>query len=329
MTDAVLVVGGAGYVGSHACKALRQAGYKPVVYDNLSTGYENNVRWGPLVVGNMSDQDVLCGAIDAYKPVAVMLFAGFIAVGESVEDPAKYYKNNVGEVLCLLDTLRSKNLTRLVFSSTAAVYGVPNSTPISESHALNPTNPYGRTKLMVELILSDYADAYDFKSVSLRYFNAAGGDPDGLIGECHDPETHLIPLVLDAALGRRQDICIFGDDYDTPDGTCIRDYIHVDDLASAHLLALQRLIKSSDQCVEAYNLGNGTGFSVREVIETARSVTGKSIKVQIGPRRTGDPAILISSSTRAKKILGWTPRFAALKTQISNAWTWRKANPGK
>lgn len=324
MTETILVVGGAGYVGSHTCKALHKAGFLPIVYDNLSTGYESNVQWGPLEKGGMADADRLAAVISKHKPAAAILFAGYIAVGESVADPAKYYRNNVGETLSLFDTLRNNSVTKLVFSSTAAVYGEPDKTPIEETHPLQPTNPYGRTKLMVEQILSDYAAAYGFQSTCLRYFNAAGGDPDGQIGECHEPETHLIPLVLDAALGRRATISIFGDDYATTDGTCIRDYVHVDDLASAHLQALNRLLTSEDLIADAFNLGNGNGFSVREVIETAKAVTGRDIPTEIGPRRDGDPAILVSSSQLARSTLGWSPKYSELEKQIADAWTWRQ-----
>ncbi len=326
MTSSVLVVGGAGYVGSHTCKALDRAGFRPVVYDDLSTGYAEAVRWGPLVEGRMSDRASLRAAIAEHKPVAAMLFAGFIAVGESVNDPAKYYRNNVGEVISLLDTLRDSGLHRLVFSSTAAVYGDPQFLPIHEDHPLQPTNPYGWTKLMVERILKDYSVAYGLQSVSLRYFNAAGGDPDAVIGECHEPETHLIPLVLDTALQRRACIDIFGDDYDTPDGTCVRDYVHVDDLASAHVQALRRLLGSDGGRAEAYNLGNGNGFSVREVIDAARAVTGKGIPTRIAPRRPGDPPVLVSAADRAREILEWKPQRAALKTQIADAWKWRQGH---
>lgn len=324
MTESILVVGGAGYVGSHTCKALHKASFIPVVYDNLSTGYEESVLWGPFEKGDMADEECLAAAIDKYKPVAAMLFAGYIAVGESVADPAKYYRNNVGKTLSLFDTLRANGVSKLVFSSTAAVYGEPDSTPIEETHPLRPTNPYGRTKLMVEQILADYAAAYGFQSTCLRYFNAAGGDPNGQIGECHEPETHLIPLVLDAALGRRANISIFGDDYATPDGTCIRDYVHVNDLASAHLQALSRLLSTSGTIADAFNLGNGNGFSVREVIETAKSVTGRDIPTEIAPRRDGDPAILVSSSHLARTTLGWSPNYSELEKQIADAWTWRQ-----
>ncbi len=324
MTDAILVVGGAGYVGSHACKALDQAGFLPVTYDDLSTGFASAVRWGPLVEGRMSDSARLQAAIAEYKPVAAMLFAGSIAVGESVADPSKYYRNNVGGILALLEVFRAKDLNRLVFSSTAAVYGEPQSVPIHEDHPLRPTNPYGWTKLIIEQVLSDYANAYGLRSTSLRYFNAAGGDPDGNIGENHDPETHLIPLVLDTALGKRAQIDVFGDDYDTPDGTCVRDYIHVDDLASAHILALRRIIATQEGGAEAFNLGNGNGFSVREVIEAAQSVTGKEIPTRMAPRRAGDPAILISSAERAREVLDWKPQRANLETQIADAWKWRQ-----
>lgn len=316
MASTVLVVGGAGYIGSHTCKALDQAGFLPVTYDDLSTGHAAAVRWGPLVEGRMSNSGRLKAAITEHKPVAAMLFAGFIAVGESVSDPARYYRNNVGETLSLLDTFRKTNLKRMVFSSTAAVYGNPKCLPIQEDHPLQPTSPYGRTKLMVERILGDYASAYAFRSISLRYFNAAGGDPDGLIGENHNPETHLIPLVLDAALGRSERIDNYGDDYETPDGTCVRDYIHVDDLASAHVQALHRILDGNQGCAEAYNLGNGNGFSVREVIDVALKVTSKNIPIRVAARRPGDPASLISAADKAREILDWKPNGRPSRSRL-------------
>ncbi len=318
----VLVTGGAGYIGSHACKALSRAGYLPVTYDNLSQGHEWAVQWGPLVQGELSDRARLCAAIAEYKPVAVLHFAALLSVGESVAEPARYYRNNVLGTLDLLDSMRESGLARIVFSSTAAVYGDPIDTPIRESHPMAPTNPYGATKLAVERMLTDHSGAYGMSSIALRYFNAAGADPDGEIGEAHDPETHLIPLVLETAQGVRKELSIFGEDYDTPDGTCVRDYIHVSDLADAHVLALQRLEKGSEPLSRSFNLGNGNGFSVREVINAAEAITDLAVPVSIVDRRAGDPPTLVADSTQARDVLGWAPRFSELETQISHAWAW-------
>lgn len=318
----VLVTGGAGYIGSHACKALSRAGYLPVTYDNLSQGHEWAVQWGPLVQGELSDKTRLRAAIAEYKPTAVLHFAALLSVGESVAEPARYYRNNVLGTLDLLDAMRESGLARIVFSSTAAVYGDPMETPIRESHPMAPTNPYGATKLAVERMLADHSGAYGMSSIALRYFNAAGADPDGEIGEAHDPETHLIPLVLETALGARKELNIFGEDYDTPDGTCVRDYIHVSDLADAHVLALQRLESGAESLARCFNLGNGNGFSVREVINAAKAITGKPVPVSVVDRRAGDPPTLVADSTQARDVLGWTPRFSELEIQISHAWAW-------
>jgi len=318
----VLVTGGAGYIGSHACKALAAAGYRPVSYDNLVYGHRWAVRWGPLEVGDIGDRARLEEVIAQYRPAAVMHFAGYAYVGESVQDPGKYYRNNAAGTLTLLEAMRDGGIGRLIFSSTCSTYGVPEQIPITEDHPQRPINPYGASKLMIERMLQDFGAAHGLRSVALRYFNAAGADPDGETGESHDPETHLIPLVLDAAAGRRPAITVFGEDYDTPDGTCIRDYIHVTDLADAHVLALQALERGASST--AYNLGNGTGFSVREVIERAERVTGRSIPVEIGPRRDGDPPRLIGDARRIRHELGWTPRYADLDAILATAWRWHQ-----
>jgi len=318
----VLVTGGAGYVGSHACKALAAAGFLPVVYDNLRHGHRWAVKWGPLVEGDLADAAALGQALQSWQPVAVMHFAGLISVGESVADPFRHYRTNVAGSLSLLEAMRAHGVGRIVFSSTAAIYGVPLTVPIPEDHPQQPINPYGATKQVVERMLQEGADAYGLSFVALRYFNAAGADPDAEIGEAHDPETHLIPLVLDAAAGRRAGIDIFGDDYDTPDGTCIRDYIHVADLADAHVGALRWLLGGGQQAF--LNLGNGNGFSVREVVETARRVTGRPIPVNIRPRRDGDPPALVGDARAARDLLGWQPQRAALEVQVADAWRWHQ-----
>src|SRR5690554_933674 len=313
----ILVLGGAGYIGSHMAKTLMRAGHDVVVLDNLSTGFRRLARYGEFVPGDLADKQVLESIFQRHRIDAVMHFAAASLVGESVADPGKYYRNNVAATLTLLDTMCRFGVTKLVFSSTAAVYGEPMSVPIDEAHSKRPINPYGASKWMVEQILQDYASAYGLSSIRLRYFNAAGADPEGELGECHDPESHLIPLVLQAASGRRSHISIFGDDYDTPDGTCIRDYIHVEDLCEAHMLALQRLLEGGAS--RAYNLGNGNGFSVAQVIEAARAVTGQPIPAEKAPRRAGDPPRLVAASARAREELGWTPRFDALETIIEHA----------
>jgi len=315
----VLVVGGAGYIGSHMVKLLGQLGCAVTTLDDLSSGHRDAVLCGNFVQGNFGDRAVL----DAVLPRgfdAVMHFASFIQVGESVQHPDKYYRNNVTYTLGLLDAMRAHGVNKFIFSSTAATFGEPQYTPMDEQHPQQPINPYGRTKLMVEQALADYDKAYGFKSVSLRYFNAAGADPEGQLGERHDPETHLIPLVLQAASGRRPSISVFGRDYDTPDGTCIRDYIHIQDLCSAHWLALQSLMNGADS--QAFNLGNGNGFSVQEVIDAAEQVTGRKIPVVNGPRRDGDPARLVADSRLARQKLGWQPQYADLATIIEHAWKW-------
>ena len=316
----LLVVGGAGYIGSHMVKHLLRRGCDVVTFDNLSTGHRDAVLGGEFVLGDLADRDALDALFSQYQFDAVFHFASFIQVGESVKEPAKYYANNVVNTLKLLDAMVAHGVGRFVFSSTAAVYGEPAYTPIDEAHPKQPINPYGKTKWMVEQILEDYDRAYGLRSIALRYFNAAGADPEGQLGERHDPETHLIPLVLQAASGRRPHISVFGRDYDTPDGTCIRDYIHVADLADAHWLALDKLMQGAASA--AYNLGNGNGFSVQQVIDTAASVTGRPIPVVDAPRRDGDPARLVADSTAARQALNWQPVRDDLATIIEDAWTW-------
>jgi len=318
----ILVTGGAGYIGSHACKALSVAGYTPVTFDNLVYGHREFVRWGPLINADLLDQDAIKLAIQQYKPIAVMHFAAYAYVGESVENPGKYYRNNVVGSLNLIEAMRDEGLDKIIFSSTCATYGLPQQELISETHPQNPINPYGASKLMIERMLRDFDQAYGMRSICLRYFNAAGADSDAEIGEDHDPETHLIPLVLDAAAGVRADITMYGDDYATPDGSCIRDYVHVSDLADAHVLALESLLKGAPS--NAYNLGNGQGYSVRDVIAAARGITGNEISTAIGPRRAGDPPRLVGDATLIKTTLGWAPRFSSLSDIVGTAWRWHQ-----
>ena len=315
----VLVVGGAGYIGSHMVKLLGQRGFQVTVLDNLCAGHRDAVQGARFVLGDLGERDLLNALFQAEHFDGVMHFASHIQVGESVREPAKYYLNNVFKTQYLLDAMVAHRVKCFIFSSTAAIFGEPLRVPIDEDHPKQPINPYGRGKWMVEQMLQDYDLAYGLKAVCLRYFNAAGADPEGKLGERHDPETHLIPLVLRAATSQRP-ITVFGTDYDTPDGTCIRDYIHVNDLGEAHLLALQRLWDGVGSA--AYNLGNGNGFSVREVIDTARKVTGCEIPVVYGERRPGDPARLVADAHRARADLGWTPRYADLATIIAHAWQW-------
>ncbi|MBW4452504.1 MAG: UDP-glucose 4-epimerase GalE [Nostoc indistinguendum CM1-VF10] len=321
----ILVTGGAGYIGSHTVLALKQAGYNVVILDNLVYGHRDlveKVLQVELIVGDTGDRALLDHLFKTRDIAAVMHFSAYAYVGESVTDPAKYYRNNVVGTLTLLEAMLTASVKKFVFSSTCATYGVPEFVPIPENHPQNPINPYGATKLMVERILSDFDVAYGFKSVRFRYFNAAGANPSGLLGEDHNPETHLIPLVLMAALGKRESISIFGTDYPTPDGTCIRDYIHVNDLADAHILGLEYLLKGDDS--EVFNLGNGSGFSVREVIAAAEQVTGTSIAVQERDRRPGDPPILIGSGEKARTILGWQPQYPSIKDIVAHAWQWHQ-----
>ena len=321
----ILVIGGAGYIGSYMCKYLAKNGYYPIVLDNFVYGHRQAVKWGPFIEGSMEDSKLLEHIFMEYPIAAVMHFAAYCYVGESVENPVKYYRNNVAATITLLEAMLKKNINNFIFSSSCATYGEPIEIPITEQHLQNPINPYGRSKLMVEQILEDFKFAYGIEHISLRYFNAAGADPDGELGEDHNPETHLIPLVLKTALGQKDKIEIFGDDYPTRDGTCIRDYIHIDDLAQAHLLALERLLNGLPG--GKFNLGNGDGYSIKEVVEVAQNVTSMEIPMEISKRRPGDPAILIGSSEKAAKELGWKPRFADLNTIIKTAWQWHKTHP--
>lgn len=314
----ILVVGGAGYIGAHMVKMLLATGYRVVTLDNLSGGYRDAVLGGDFVFGDIADREGLERLFAGYNFAGVMHFASFIQVGESVQKPGKYYQNNLAATLNLLDAMVAHGVKTFIFSSTAAIFGEPRYTPIDEQHPKQPINPYGLSKWMIEQILADYDRAYGLKSVCLRYFNAAGADPDGQLGERHVPETHLIPLVLQAASGRRDAITVYGQDYDTPDGTCIRDYIHINDLCQAHLLALEQLLSGAESA--AYNLGNGAGFSVKQVIEVAKEVTGKAIPVLMGERRGGDAARLVADSKRAQTVLGWQPQYADLATIIAHAW---------
>lgn len=316
----ILVVGGAGYIGSHMVKQLAQSGNEVVTLDNLSYGYRDAVRYGEFIEGDLGDGTLLESIFKAGDIDAVMHFAGFIQVGESVIKPAMYYHNNVSNTLTLLDTMLRHEVKNFIFSSTAAIFGEPDYTPIDEKHPKRPINPYGHSKLMIEQVLDDYDAAYGLRSTCLRYFNAAGADPDGELGERHVPETHLIPLILQAASGRRADIKVFGDDYATDDGSCVRDYIHINDLCRAHSLALELMI-SRDRSAR-YNLGNGQGFSVKQVIDVAREVSGNDFKVTIEARRSGDPAVLVADATLARKELGWQPQFAELSAIVSTAWQW-------
>lgn len=321
----ILVTGGAGYIGSHAVLALKRAGYEVTVLDNLVYGHKDiveKVLQVELIVGDTSDRALLDNLFKTHEIAAVMHFSAYAYVGESVTDPAKYYSNNVTGTLTLLEAMLAASVKKFVFSSTCATYGIPQKMPLTEDHPQNPINPYGMTKLMVEKILTDFDTAYDFKSVIFRYFNAAGADPSGLLGEDHNPETHLIPLVLQTALGKREFISIYGTDYPTSDGTCIRDYIHVNDLASAHILGLEYLLKGGESGF--FNLGNGNGFSVKEVIETAEKIVGQKIPTKIGDRRPGDPPTLVGSSEKARKILGWNPEYADLNDIISHSWQWHQ-----
>ena len=326
MKTTVLVAGGAGYIGSHAAMALDMAGYDALVFDNLSTGHADFLRFGRHVIGDLADRDALRALFAANRITAVMHFAAFAYVGESVADPAKYYRNNVANTLNLLEAAREHGTRAIIFSSTCATYGVPTQLPLREDHPQNPINPYGRTKLAVEWLLQDFAHAYGLAYSSLRYFNAAGAAPahlDARIGEWHEPETHLIPLALQAALDEKNTINILGTDYNTRDGTCIRDYIHVCDLADAHILALERLLAGEKSA--AFNLGNGQGYSVREVIDCVRAVTGRSLTVREAPRRPGDPDALVADAAKAIHELGWQPKYADLESMVRTAWDWEQA----
>ncbi len=325
----ILVTGGAGYIGSHAVLALLNTGYRVVVLDNLSYGHRElveEVLQVELIVGDTRDRLLLDQLFASYNITAVMHFAAYIAVGESVQDPGKYYRNNVSGTLTLLEAMVAAQIKKFVFSSTCAIYGMPQSIPMTEEHPQNPLSPYATSKWMIEKILTDFDQAYGLKSVAFRYFNASGAHPDGLLGEDHNPETHLIPLALLTALGKRESLAIFGTDYDTQDGTAMRDYIHVCDLADAHVLGLNYLLQGGKSNV--FNLGNGNGFSVKEVIETARQVTGKEIVAHHSDRRPGDAPILIGSSQKTQKILSWQPQYPDLPTIVAHAWKWHQQRHG-
>ena len=320
----VLVTGGAGYIGSHAVRLLERAGHDVWVYDNLSLGHQAAVPKGRLIEGPLMDRSRLVESLSSKRIEAVMHFAAFASVNESVTDPAKYYQNNVVASLNLLEAMREVDVKKIVFSSTTATYGVPERVPITEEEPQKPINPYGFAKLVIERALADYAQAYGFTYAALRYFNAAGASAEGNLGEDHDPETHLIPIILQVALGQRQQITIYGDDYPTPDGTCIRDYIHVDDLGAAHVLALAHLKPGEGLQL---NLGTGRGASVREVIEACRRVTGHAIPTVLGPRRAGDPPELVADSRKAQRVLNWRPQYMDVESIVRTAWQWHSSHP--
>ena len=321
----VVVAGGAGYIGSHMVRMLRESGWHPVVIDNLATGHADAVAGATFRQGDIGDRALVAGVLDEFRPRCVMHFAASSLVGESAREPARYWHNNVVQTLALLDTMLAHGVRQFIFSSSAAVYGNPRQSPMAEDHPRQPINPYGKTKLAVELALEDYGAAHGLRWTSLRYFNAAGAHPDGTLGERHDPETHLVPLVLQAASGRRPRVARFGSAHATPDGSCVRDYVHVQDLCEAHLLALRRL--EAGWRPAAYNLGTGRGHSVNEVIESARRVTGRRIEVADEPARAGDPPVLVADAARARRELGWTPRHTALDTIVAHAWQWEQRLP--
>lgn len=323
----ILITGGAGYIGSHTNKELSNKGYGTIVFDNLSRGHKEFVKWGDLVIGDLADVGSLKRVFELYPIKAVMHFAAFAYVAESFEEPALYYSNNVLNTINLLSLMRDFGIRHFIFSSSCATYGNPVSLPVAETHPRNPISPYGRTKYMVENILDDHARAYGLRYVSLRYFNAAGADVGGEVGERHSPETHLIPLVLEAASGERQYVEIFGSDYDTPDGTCIRDYVHVTDLADAHILALEYLLQGGDN--EVFNVGTGRGYSINEVIRAAENITGCNIPLKASARRKGDPAVLVSSPGKIMKTLSWQPKFDNLNAILNTAWNWHRIERGR
>lgn len=318
----ILIAGGAGYIGSHVNKYLNRKGYETAVVDSLVTGHADFVKWGRFYRGDISDSHLLDRIFEENKIDAVMHFCAFAYVGESVKDPAKYYINNVSATLSLLNAMIKHRVKYFIFSSTCATYGDPVRIPIDESHPQNPVNPYGRSKLFVEKILSDYEKAYGIKYINLRYFNASGADPECEIGERHNPETHLIPLTIYSAIGKTQSITVFGTDYPTHDGTCIRDYIHVEDLAQAHMCAVEYLMKNDRS--DSFNLGNGSGFSVKQIIDIVQKISGKKVNVINGPKREGDPAVLVADSSKALKLLGWKPIFNSIEQIIETAYRWHK-----
>lgn len=315
----VLVTGGAGFIGAHACKALAQAGHEPVAVDNLRTGHDEAVRWGPFEQGDIDDRAWLGAVFERWRPEAAMHFAALAYVGESNEIPEAYYRTNVAGTVNLLEAMRGARCRHLVFSSSCATYGAPHVVPIREDAPQLPLSPYGSSKLMAERIIADCRAAYGIQCVALRYFNAAGADPDGELGEDHDPETHLIPLALLAAAGRGPPLTVFGIDYPTPDGTCVRDYVHVSDIAQAHVLALTHCV---EQGSARFNLGSENGLSVREILSTVEAVTGRPVPHRIGPRRPGDPARLVADATAAREVLGWCPRYRAAEPMVAHAWNW-------
>lgn len=321
----VVVVGGAGYIGSHVCQELYENGLTPVVFDDMSGGHPWAVKWGPFIQGSIHDTAALKKVFEEYKPIGVMHFASFIDVRESLKNPGKYYHNNLSGTLSLLQAMVESGILTLIFSSSAAVYGIPAQVPIEEDHPKAPLSPYGRSKWMAEEMLQDFFRAHGLASVSLRYFNAAGADMGGLIGEAHNPETHLIPLLLLTALKKRPHLSLFGTDHNTPDGTPIRDYIHVMDLAEAHFKALEWLLKNRQ--ATALNVGTGMGHSVREVIAAAEKTTGVKIPMEIGPRSPGDPPILVACSKKAKALLSWEPKYSSLNTILQSAWKWHNHEP--
>lgn len=320
----ILVTGGAGYVGSHACRHLERAGHDVWIYDNLSRGHRGATLAGRLVEGDLANRGAIAAVLRDKQIEGVMHFAAYALVGESVEDPGLYYRNNVVNTINLLDAMRDAEVRTIVVSSTTATYGVPERIPISEQEPQRPINPYGFSKLVMERALDDYAQAYQFGFAALRYFNAAGASRTDAIGEDHDPESHLIPIVLQVALGQRKQVVIFGDDYPTPDGTCIRDYVHVDDLADAHIRALERIQPGQGLKL---NLGTGRGHSVREVIEACRQVTGHPIPTELGPRRPGDPPELVADASLARRVLDWTPQFMDIRSIVETAWNWHRRHP--
>ncbi len=327
MRNIILVTGGAGYIGAHVCKALSKNGFLPVVYDNLCSGNESHVKWGPFEEGDIRDKEKLAEVMKRYRPAAVMHFAALIQVGESVADPAKYYDNNVHGSLCLLETAREHGIRHLVFSSTAAVYGLPQDDAISENHPLLPVNPYGNTKLAMEQMIRDFSEAYGMKYAILRYFNAAGADVDGELGTAYKIDTHIIPLLMRVAAGEMSEIKVFGTDYASPDGTAIRDYIHVQDLAEAHVLALRRVQDTGENLT--LNLGTSRGHTVQQVLDKVREVTQRPVPARASARRPGDPACLVADASRARDVLKWEPQHSDLHTIVSSAWEWhqKKTSP--
>jgi len=327
MEKAILVTGGAGYIGSHTTKALSQAGYLPITFDNLVYGHSWAVRWGPLIEADLADPTALQRVFRDYKVEGVIHFAAYAYVGESMAHPEKYFRNNVANTLNLLEAMQAAGVRNIVFSSTCATYGMPREVPIPEDHRQHPINPYGESKLFIERVLHWHHLAHGLRYAALRYFNAAGADPDGEIGEDHDPETHLIPLAIETALGKRNYLDIFGTDYPTPDGTAVRDYIHVTDLATAHVRALEKLL--AGDAGFSVNLGTGQGYSVREVVETVRKIGGAEVITRESPRRPGDPPILVAAPTRAGQLLGWHPRYSDLSTIVKTAWDWHTRQSGR